>query len=52
MKILLCKECGLPDCPSVEIKEDCVVIGEDDNICTLTHNQFDILKEKIKNNEI
>lgn len=36
------------DCPAVEIKENCVVIGEDDNICTLTREQFDILKEKIK----
>ena len=51
MKIYLCP----PDekcCPSVEIKEDCVVIGEEDNTCTLTMEEWNTLKNKIKNNEI
>jgi hypothetical protein len=52
MKIFLCPDCGTKQCPSVEIKEDSVVIGEYDNICTLTRKQFDILKEKILRNEI
>jgi len=51
MKITLCT---VPKhtCPSVEITDKNVVIGEDDNICTLTHEQFGILKQKIKNEEI
>ena len=52
MKIFLCADCGTKQCPSVEIKEDSVVIGEYDNICTLTHKQFDIMKEKIMRGEI
>lgn len=43
---------SVKDCPVVDVRDDCVVIGEDDNICTLTLEQFDILKEKIKNEEI
>jgi hypothetical protein len=54
MKVVLCSGdvCETVKCPAVEIKKDCVVIGEYDNICTLTHKQFDILKEKILRNEI
>jgi len=51
MKIVLCTT-PKHTCPSVEIFDDRVVIGEDDNICTLTHEQFDILKERIKTEEI
>ena len=54
MKIVLCSEgsCIPQKCPIVDVQEDKVIIGEKDNICTLTREQFDILKEKIKNNEI
>jgi len=54
MAVSLCIDgvCDPPKCPIVEVKEDCVVIGEDENTCTLTLEQFNILKEKIKNNEI
>ena len=55
MKVVLCGGgvCEtVKDCPIVEVKEDCVVIGEDENTCTLTLEQFNILKEKIKNDEI
>jgi len=55
MKVTLCSSgvCEtVKDCPEVEVKEDCVIIGEDDNVCTLTIEQFNILKEKIKNGEI
>jgi len=53
MKVVLCSEgsCVPQKCP-VEVHEDKVIIGEKDNICTLTREQFDILKEKVKNNEI
>jgi len=54
MKVVLCSEgsCVPQKCPAVEVHEDKVIIGEKDNICTLTREQFDILKEKVKNNEI
>lgn len=54
MKIVLCSEgsCVPQKCPVVDVQEDRVIIGEKENICTLTREQFDILKEKIKNNEI
>ena len=51
MKIYLC----IPrkdKCPAVEIKGNEVLIGEDSNTCTLTKEQFKILKNKIKNNEL
>ena len=54
MKVVLCSEgsCVPQKCPVVDVIEDKVIIGEKENICTLTREQFDILKEKIKNNEI
>jgi len=54
MKIVLCSEgsCVPSKCPEVDIREDKVIIGEKDNVCTLTRKQFDILKEKILRNEI
>jgi hypothetical protein len=54
MKILLCSEgsCVPQKCPMVDVRADRVIIGEKDNICTLTREQFGILKEKIRNNEI
>ena len=54
MKIVLCTDsvCVPPKCPVVDVQEDKVIIGEKENICTLTREQFDILKEKIKNDEI
>jgi hypothetical protein len=54
MKIILCSEgsCVPQKCPAVDVQENQVIIGEKDNICTLTPEQFNILKEKIKNNEI
>ena len=54
MAVSLCIDgsCIPPKCPTVDIQEDKVMIGEKDNVCTLTRKQFDILKEKIKNNEI
>ena len=53
MAVSLCGPVGLiKHCPTVDVQEDRVIIGEKDNVCTLTREQFDILKEKIKNNEI
>ena len=50
LKVYLCGEKGC--CPSVEIKEDAVIIGEEDNMCTLTHDEWNELKTKIKNGEL
>jgi hypothetical protein len=53
-RIVLCTDstCVPPKCPTVDVEGDKVTIGEKDNVCTLTKEQFEILKEKIKNNEI
>jgi hypothetical protein len=51
MKIVkLCREGSC--CPEVRIMQNSVVIGEDANICTLTPEQWQILKEKIASNEL
>jgi hypothetical protein len=54
MRIVLCTDdtCVPQKCPTVDVAGDTVKIGEKDNICTLTKDQFNILKEKIKNGEI
>jgi hypothetical protein len=54
MKIVLCTDdvCIPPKCPVVDVQEDKVVIGEKENVCTLTKEQFGILKKKILSNEI
>ena len=54
MTVVLCNEgsCIPPKCPIVDVHEDKVIIGEKNNVCTLTRKQFDILKEKIKRGEI
>ena len=54
MSVLLCTDSGCipPKCPIVDVQEDKVVIGEKDNVCTLTREQFDILKEKVKSGEL
>jgi len=54
MTIVLCNEgsCIPPKCPIVDVQDDKVIIGEKNNVCTLTRKQFDILKEKIKRGEI
>ena len=54
MKISLCigDVCVPEKCPVVDVRSDRVIIGEKKNICTLTRAQFDVLKQKIKNNEI
>lgn len=51
MKVVkLCREGSC--CPAVSVFDDRVEIGEDENICTLSADQFEILKEKILSKEI
>lgn len=54
MKIVLCNDgvCVPSKCPVVDVQKDKVIIGEKQNVCTLTKAQFNILKQKIKNDEI
>ena len=55
MKVILCGggTCEtVKNCPAVEINGDVVTIGEDENICTLTLEQFNIMKEKILAGEL
>ncbi len=48
--ITLCREGSC--CPVVRITDETVEIGEKENLCTLTKEQWEILKEKILNKEI
>jgi len=50
LKIYLCGEKGC--CPSVEVKDDHVVIDERNNRCTLTIEEWNELKNKIINGEL
>ena len=51
MKVVkLCREGSC--CPEVRITDEHVEIGEKDNTCVLTTEQWDILKEKIAQKEI
>jgi hypothetical protein len=51
MKIVaLCKEGSC--CPVVKITDSQVEIGEKDNTCVLTMKEWEILKEKILNQEL
>lgn len=38
-------------CPVVKIADDRVEIGEKDNLCILTSQEWEILKQKIVNGE-
>ena len=51
MKIVkLCKEGSC--CPAVKITDSQVEIGEAENTCVLTIEQWDILKEKVLGKEL
>ncbi len=50
MKVYLCGEKGC--CPYVEVGEETVIIGEEGNMCTLSKDQFNALKEKIIKGEL
>jgi hypothetical protein len=50
IKIKLCPNCT--ECPSVEITDQGVTLGEDDNIVRLTHVQWNDLVARIKSGEL
>ncbi|MDA8187493.1 MAG: hypothetical protein M0T85_05065 [Dehalococcoidales bacterium] len=49
-KIYLCQDCHC--CPAVEFSGDKVRIGEDENVATLTREEWNILVEKVKSGEL
>jgi len=48
--VSLCGQCG--QCPMVKLTDDHVEIGENDNLCVLTTEQWDSLRTKILSNEL
>jgi hypothetical protein len=51
MKVIkLCREGSC--CPMVKVSDKKVEIGENENTCVLTLEQWEILKEKIQSKEI
>jgi hypothetical protein len=54
MKVVLCHDgvCTPPKCPVVDVQDDRVIIGEKNNVCTLTRAQYDILRQKIRSGEL
>jgi len=48
--VTLCDECDA--CPSVEISDDGVTIGEDENTVTLSHVEWNDLVVRIKRGEL
>ena len=54
MKVTLCvgDVCVPNKCPTVDIQEDKVIIGEKKNVCTLTKAQYNILRQKILSGEL
>ena len=50
IKVTLCPVCGA--CPAVEITEEVVTIGEDQNLVKLTHGQWNDLVARIRSGEL
>jgi hypothetical protein len=50
IKVILCPECT--DCPTVEITDQGVTIGEDENTVKLTHAEWNDLVARIRRGEL
>ena len=50
IKVTLCPACGA--CPSVEITDQDVTIGENDNIVILTHAEWNDLVSRVRSGEL
>ena len=44
--------CGSGHCPAVKIADDHVEIGEENNVCVLSLNEWEVLKQKILSKEL
>lgn len=51
MKVVNLCSCG-SCCPVVKVADDRVEIGEEGNLCTLTINEWETLKNKVLNKEV
>ena len=49
-KVVLCGSCS--SCPAVEVEEDKVRIGENENMVTLTRDEWNIMVGKIQTGEL
>jgi hypothetical protein len=50
MKVVLCTECE--NCPEVELTATEVKIGEEGNLATLTHKEWNLLVDLIQSGEL
>lgn len=50
MKVVLCTECE--NCPEVELTQTGVKIGEEGNLATLTHKEWNLLVDLIQSGEL
>jgi hypothetical protein len=50
IKVTLCPACG--GCPSVEITDDAVTIGEDRSTVRLTHAEWNDLVARVRRGEL
>jgi len=50
IKVTLCPACG--HCPSVEIDDKSVRIGEEHNTVTLTHAEWNDLVDRVRRGEL
>ena len=50
IRVTLCPVCGA--CPAVEITDEAVTIGEDENTVKLTHEQWNDLVDRIRRGEL
>ena len=50
IKVTLCPQCG--ECPTVEITDQGITIGEDQNTVRLTHAQWNDLVRRIRRGEL
>ena len=50
MKVTLCTECE--HCPEVELTPTDVKIGEEGNLATLTHKEWNLLVDLIQSGEL
>ena len=50
IKVTLCPSCGA--CPSVEITDQGVTIGENENTVKLTHAEWNDLVARIRNGQL
>lgn len=51
-KMKIVELCGSGHCPVVKVADDHVEIGEENNVCVLSTNEWEVLKQKILSKEL